>query len=79
MKESLEFIISEILGHQETKIEESVSSSGEIVFLIEPKSEDFGRLIGKNGKIINALRKLIRVKATKEGKRVYLKVQPGSP
>jgi predicted RNA-binding protein YlqC (UPF0109 family) len=35
---------------------------------------DMGLVIGKGGKIISALRNLVRVKAIKEGKRVHLQL-----
>ena len=36
--------------------------------------EDMGRIIGKGGRTVNAMRTLIRVLAAKQGKRVTLEV-----
>lgn len=37
-------------------------------------NEDFGRVIGKNGKIAQAIRTILYAGATKEGKRVNLQI-----
>jgi len=36
--------------------------------------EDMGRVIGKNGRVANAIRVLVRVVAAKNGKRVTLDI-----
>jgi predicted RNA-binding protein YlqC (UPF0109 family) len=73
MKDCLVFIINSLLGEETTKITEEVIDN-KIMLTIEPKQENFGRIIGKKGKIINAIRKLLRVRATKEGKKVFIEV-----
>ena len=77
MKDCLTLIVSAILGTKDTKILEE-ESSGQIILTIVPKDENIGKLIGKKGKIINAIRKLIKIRATKEGKKILLKI-PENP
>ena len=77
MKNSLAFIVGSILGTKDTKILEE-ESSGQIILTIVPKQENIGKLIGKKGKIINAIRKLIKIRATKEGKKILLKILENS-
>ncbi len=36
--------------------------------------EDMGRVIGKNGRTVNAMRTLLRVPAARQGKRVSLEI-----
>jgi hypothetical protein len=36
--------------------------------------EDMGRVIGKGGRVANAMRTLLRVAATKQGKRAVLEI-----
>lgn len=73
MKDCLVFIVNSLLGEETTKITEEVIENI-VVLTIEPKQENFGRIIGKKGKIINAIRKLLRVRATKDGKKVFIEV-----
>lgn len=35
---------------------------------------DMGRVIGRNGRVANAMRKLVQVAAAKEGTRVFLQI-----
>jgi hypothetical protein len=37
-------------------------------------AEDMGRIIGKQGRVANAMRTLLRVAAVKDGKRVTLEI-----
>jgi uncharacterized protein len=41
---------------------------------LQVSKEDMGRVIGKNGKVANAMRILLRVSAAREGKRVTLDI-----
>lgn len=42
-------------------------------------NEDMGLIIGKSGKSISALRSLLRIKAIKEDKQVYLELIDSEP
>ena len=72
MKELLTYILAEITG-EAVEIEES-ENSGRVDFKISPKSEYAGIIIGKGGRTIKSILRLIRVKATLENKLVYLTV-----
>jgi predicted RNA-binding protein YlqC (UPF0109 family) len=43
-------------------------------FDLEVAKEDMGRVIGKSGRVANAMRTLLRVAAAREGKRVSLDI-----
>lgn len=38
-------------------------------------SDDTGRVIGRGGRVVNAMRSLLRVAAIKQGKRVQLEIR----
>lgn len=74
MKQLLEYIIPNIVNHPEdVKIEES-ENNGVINITIETHPEDIGRVIGKQGKVIKAIRQIVRVLAIKQGVRVNIDV-----
>jgi len=76
MKDCLAFIIKSILGTKETQINSEETQAGQVILTIDPKEEQqIGTIIGKKGKIINAIRKLLRVRAIKEGKKVLIKIK----
>lgn len=76
MKKLLEFIAKSILEHpKDVKvIEEEDKQAGIVRLKLEVHSDDIGRAIGKQGRIANAMRDLLKVIAIREGKRVYLDI-----
>ncbi len=51
-----------------------VETSSAITLELHVAQEDMGRVIGKSGRIANALRTLIRIAAMREGKRAALEI-----
>jgi uncharacterized protein len=49
-------------------------SVGAVHLELRVSKEDMGRVIGKNGKVANAMRALLRVAAAREGKQASLDV-----
>lgn len=73
MKDLLEKIIKSIVDKKDdVKLFESTNAEGEIVLNFSVAPEDTGKIIGKEGKIIKAIRTIIRVLAIREGKRVNI-------
>lgn len=76
MKELLDFILRNLLGKDSTYeiIEED---DGSIVKLTVKTAEDEGGMvIGKQGKVIKAIRNILRIKATLDKKKIILLVNP---
>lgn len=73
MKEMLSFIVKSIVENpKDISISDSVGSTGELTLELKVSPEDMGLVIGKGGKVIKAIRNLIRTKAILENKRVNL-------
>jgi len=76
MKDLLEFIIKNILG-KDSKFEVTEEDNGSIVTLtVKTEEKDGGLVIGKQGKVIKAIRNILRIKATLEKKKVILLINP---
>ena len=74
MKELVEYIARSIVSTpNDVKVTEETDSGG-VVIKLEVNAEDKGRVIGKQGRVAEAMRTLLRVVATKEGKRVRLEI-----
>lgn len=74
MKDFLEKLVSYIVTEGVSfKVEEELSE-GLIIYEILVPEEEIGKIIGKEGKVISAIRTLCRIKAAKEQKRVLIKV-----
>jgi predicted RNA-binding protein YlqC (UPF0109 family) len=55
------------------KVEE-VEGASMIVLELSVSPDDMGRIIGKEGRVANAMRTLLRTSAAKDGKRVNLEI-----
>ncbi len=74
MKELIEYIARSLVDKPE-EVEVNVKSMGNKVNLeLNVAKEDMGRVIGKSGKVANAIRLLLRVAASSEGKQANLDV-----
>jgi predicted RNA-binding protein YlqC (UPF0109 family) len=74
MKDLLEYIIKAIVAQPDAvKITEENSEEG-LLIKLEVAPDDKGRVIGRQGRVAQALRTLLRVKAAKEDKRVRLEI-----
>jgi predicted RNA-binding protein YlqC (UPF0109 family) len=51
-----------------------VEGSSMIVLELKVDPNDMGRIIGKEGRVANAMRTLLRTSAAKDGKRVNLEI-----
>ena len=72
MKDLIEFLAKNIVSEvSKVKVEEQAGEGGQVIKL-SVAQEDMGKIIGKSGRVIKALRSLLKIKAIKEGKRVYL-------
>lgn len=82
MDELLRYLIEKIVEHKEDIHLESIEQNGEVIFTIRLNEDDYGRLIGKKGKTINALRHLLNIyniKKTGSAKRIVLNVDSQQP
>ncbi|MCX5992656.1 MAG: KH domain-containing protein [Chloroflexi bacterium] len=74
MKELVEYIARSIVNApDDVKVTEETDAGG-VVIKLEVNAEDKGRVIGKQGRVAEAMRTLLRVVATKAGTRVRLEI-----
>ncbi len=75
MKELVEYIAKSIVDEPgEVKVEEETDEEGLLTLKLQVADEDKGRVIGKQGRIAEAMRALLRVKAAKASSRVRLEI-----
>ncbi len=74
MKELVEYIAKSIVSVPEgVKVTEEADDKN-VVVKLEVAPDDKGRVIGRQGRVAEAMRTLLRVVATKEGVRVRLEI-----
>ena len=76
MKELVEYIARSLVDDPSQVRVSEVEGSNTIIFELRVASEDMGRVIGKSGRVANAMRTLLRVVAVRQGKRVTLEIVP---
>ena len=69
-KELVEFIVKYLVTQPEVVSVESNDGEGGVKVMIKVAHEDVGRIIGKRGATINAIRLLAKAAAVKAGERV---------
>ncbi len=72
MKDTLLFILSHLVDHPDDLRVEEVTEDSKTIFQIQAHTEDKGKIIGKNGRIIKAVRDMMKLMATKQN--VYVDV-----
>jgi uncharacterized protein len=70
MKSLLEFVLLRLVKFPEDLKIDELEEFGYRKYLIKLNEEDYGRVIGKGGKVIRAIRKLVQTRAIKEQVRV---------
>ena len=74
MKDLVEYIVKSIVSEpDEVKVTEENSEQG-ILIKLEVSPEDKGRVIGRQGRVAEAIRTLLRVKGAKNETRVRLEI-----
>lgn len=74
MKQLLEYIIPNIVNHPEDVVISETQEADVLNLTIKVNPEDMGRVIGKSGKVIKAIRQIGRIIAIKRGIRVNIDV-----
>ncbi len=74
MKELIEYIAKALVDEPEKVEVFQERTSGRIRLELSVASGDMGRVIGKGGKVANAMRILLRVASAREGKQANLEV-----
>ena len=74
MKELVEYIAKSIVNEPDKVVVTEETNEQGITLKLQVADEDKGRVIGKQGRIAEAMRTLIRVKAAKNGTRATLEI-----
>lgn len=74
MRELIEYIVRALVDHPgDVKITE-VDGERTVIFELRCHQDDIGKVIGKNGKTVGAVRTLLSTAAARQGKRAMLEV-----
>ena len=74
MKDLIEFIAKEIASNPEQVKVTEEENFGRVVLKLAVADEDKGRIIGRNGRVVESIRVLLRVAAVKQNTRATLEI-----
>lgn len=74
MKDLVTFMAQNLVNDPSQVQVEQIERPHVTVLQLRVAQEDMGRVIGKGGRVANAMRTLLRVAAAREGKRVILDI-----
>jgi uncharacterized protein len=75
MTDVIRYLITLIVDHPEdVAVSESEVGTGSFLYSITAHQDDYGKIIGKDGKIISALRTILKVLAVKQGSHIRLEI-----
>lgn len=74
MKELVEYIAKSLVEDPEQVVVREIEGGDTTTFELSVAPDDMGRVIGKNGRVANAIRTLLRVIAARQGRRVNLEI-----
>jgi predicted RNA-binding protein YlqC (UPF0109 family) len=72
MKKTLSNIVTSIVDNPKKVEIAEEESEGVTNFVVTVAKEDMGKIIGKNGKVIKAIRNVMKIPAIKENKRIFI-------
>lgn len=78
MKNLLEYIIIHIVDNPDAVSIEESKGEQETLYMIHVHADDVGRVIGKGGSVISAIRQIARIRAIKEGERIRVDIATDS-
>lgn len=72
MKETLEIIIKNLVDNQEAVEIKEVEGEKNIIFEVKVAEEDMGKIIGRQGKIAQSIRTVMKAVANRKDKKVIV-------
>jgi predicted RNA-binding protein YlqC (UPF0109 family) len=74
MTELLEFLVKALVEEPEAVVVEELEEEGDLVYEISVAENDLGRVIGKGGRIANAIRTIAKAAAVRIDRRVIVDI-----
>jgi hypothetical protein len=75
-RELLEYLAKALVDSPDQVEVKEVQGERSTILELKVGSSDIGKVIGKQGRIANALRTIVKAAAVKEGKRVIVEILP---
>jgi predicted RNA-binding protein YlqC (UPF0109 family) len=74
VKAFLEYVARSLVDDPDAVVVDMTEADDEITLTLKVGEGDMGRIIGRDGRIANAIRSLLRVMGTRDGRHVELEI-----
>ncbi len=74
MRELVELMVRSMVDHPEQAHVNEVAGEGIVVYEVSVAEEDIGKVIGKGGRIANAMRTVVKAAATRADRRATVEI-----
>lgn len=74
MKDLLEYLARALVDNPDDVHIDTIEGERTVILQLKVHPDDVGKVIGKQGRIANALRTLVRAAATKQGKNAIVEI-----
>jgi predicted RNA-binding protein YlqC (UPF0109 family) len=74
VRELVEFLTRTLVEHPDEVRVEELDSGGDVVLEIRVAPDDLGRVIGRSGRVANAIRTIAKAAAAREDRRVMVEI-----
>jgi predicted RNA-binding protein YlqC (UPF0109 family) len=74
MKELIEYMAKALVDDPDQVQVEEIEGTSATIYELRVGPDDMGRVIGKQGRVANAMRTLLRAAAARQGRRVTLEI-----
>jgi predicted RNA-binding protein YlqC (UPF0109 family) len=74
MRELVEFLARALVEDPDSVRVEETDDDGDVVLEVHVAPDDLGRVIGRNGRVANAIRAVAKAAATREERRVLVEI-----
>ncbi len=74
MRELVEFIVKALVDQPDAVQVRAIEGEQTLILEVKVAPDDVGKVIGKQGRIVNALRTVVKASAVRTGKRVTIEI-----
>jgi predicted RNA-binding protein YlqC (UPF0109 family) len=74
VRDLVEFLTRALVEHPDAVDVREVDSDGDVVLEIRVAEDDLGRVIGRSGRVANAIRTIAKAAATRQDRRVMVEI-----